>query len=204
MHLHNNPCLFLTSGDEEKAYVYFFKYIELVEKIRKNANYKKDPKYFNNMYSIQKNFKKAIETLEALTLSLETRYSEKCSVKISENQKDSVEINVPIRKLDVNSNIDTAKNGLEIDIPRENLISYRKLHSLFQEKSTTFLILDTRPVKDYENSKISHPSSINIPESCLMPGITAESIGKNLKVEFRDQWQRRSQMVLWIDFPLLL
>ena len=46
-------------GDEEKSYVLFFKYVELTKKVRLHPEYKKDEKYFDSMYNIKKNCKKA-------------------------------------------------------------------------------------------------------------------------------------------------
>ena len=58
-------------GDEESAYVLFFKYVDLIQKIRAHAEYKKDEKYFTSMYNIKKNLNKALEALETLSESLE-------------------------------------------------------------------------------------------------------------------------------------
>jgi len=189
-------------GDEEKAYVFFYKYIECVQKIQKNPEYKKDAKYYQSMYNIQKNSKKAIETLEALSKSLDHRYEEK---KVAENiaklDGELIDSEAKAIKLDINSNKKAGSpivNGLDKVDPKEYLITYKKLYSLINEKSTSFLVLDTRPAADYQNSSIKIPQSLNVPEIFLRPGTTAASIGKNLKLEHRDQWARRTSMDMLI------
>eukprot|EP00090_Calanus_glacialis_P038312 TRINITY_DN6690_c0_g1_i1.p1 TRINITY_DN6690_c0_g1~~TRINITY_DN6690_c0_g1_i1.p1 ORF type:complete len:1106 (+),score=377.60 TRINITY_DN6690_c0_g1_i1:83-3400(+) len=191
-------------GDEEKAYVFFYKYIECVQKINKNPEFKKDAKYFTSMYNIQKNSKKAIVTLEALATSLEKRYDEKneeknVAEKIAKLDLDLKSSESKDSKLDINSNIDTPiKNGIAKDEPKAYLISHQKLYSLINQKSTTFFILDTRPAADYHNSSMTIPNSLSVPEMSLRPGTTASSIGKNLKVEFRSQWDRRTTVDMLI------
>jgi len=170
-------------GDEEKAYVFFYKYIECVQKINKNPEFKNDVKYFTSMYNIEKYSKKAIVTLDALTTSLETRYDEK-------NTADR------LAKLDL-GNI-AINYGIDKDEPKDYLISHQKLYSLMNRKSTTFLILDTRPTADYNNSHIDVPNSLNVPEMLLRPGVTAASVGNTLKPEFRSQWDRRSTVDMLI------
>ena len=68
-------------GDEEKSYVLFFEYVELAKNIRQHAEYKKDEKYFDSMYNIKKNCKKAIDALEGLTENLDKRYNEKLKME---------------------------------------------------------------------------------------------------------------------------
>jgi len=190
-------------GDEEKAYVYFFKYIDLIQKINKNQEFKKDQKYFNSMFNIQKNSKKAIETLEGLTKSLIKRYESKNGVDSVTNNiaKLDLELKNKDNKLDENSNIDTIQNGIDDgkkEEPKDYLISPQKLYSIINQKSTTFFILDTRPPADYQNSQVKLANSLNVPEGFLVPGTTAATVRRNLKVESRSQWDRRMNMDMLI------
>ena len=137
--------------DEEKAYMLFFKYVDCVQKIRKNPEFKKDECYYTSMYNIQKNSKKAIDDLEVLATSLERRYEDKENAASSEGKKvDKVagkegRINAG-KLLDVNSNEDSPAplvNGVK-EHQAEDIITYQRLFSLINEKSTTFFVLDTR------------------------------------------------------------
>ena len=197
-------------GDEEEAYVLFFKYIELIQKIRSHAEYKKDEKYYSSMYNFVKNYKKSILTLESLNESLEKRYSERLKEEkkgalraIDEELKSAKQ--AKSGKLDINYNSDhfsstpishPQKNGLpkEVEEPKDYIITHKKLHSIIEQKSTSFFILDTRSQEDYENSHMTLAQSINIPEHVLKPGTTAATIGKSLKIQDRCQWDRRTNM----------
>eukprot|EP00092_Neocalanus_flemingeri_P008316 GFUD01008966.1.p1 GENE.GFUD01008966.1~~GFUD01008966.1.p1 ORF type:complete len:1103 (+),score=340.51 GFUD01008966.1:377-3685(+) len=185
-------------GDEEKAYVFFFKYLECVQKIQKNSEFKKDSKYFTSMYNIQKNSKKAIETLEVLATSLESRYEEKnVAERLAKLDLDLLNTESKSSKLDENSN-ENEDTPIQNEIAKlelkDYLISPRKLQSLINEKSTTFFVLDTRTAEDYHNSFINLPNTLNVPETYLKPGTTATSVGRNVKIEFRNQWERRTSV----------
>ena len=99
-------------------------------------------------------------------------------------------------EIDVDASLErTSGEGLlNGHVEEENLISAKKLMSLIQEKSTSFFILDTRPSRDYSDSRMNIPNSVNIPEEILTPGVTAASVGRNLPVQERPQWDRRTGM----------
>ena len=64
------------NGDQEKAYVLFFKYCELAKTIRRSLEYKKDKLYYDSMVS-SKSVKDALDHLDSLTIVLNERYEEK-------------------------------------------------------------------------------------------------------------------------------
>ena len=186
-------------GDEEKSYVLFFKYVELTKKVRLHPEYKKDEKYFDSMYNIKKNCKKAIDALECLTDNLDKRYNEWLKMEtvreISEEgttmRKSSKSSKI---KVDFNSNenitstpISAVANGIkpmeEPKAPQDYIVTHKRLHSIIQQKSTSFFILDTRSVEDYTLSHIHLPQSLNVSEQFLKPGTTAATIGKSLKIQ---------------------
>jgi len=190
-------------GDEEKAYVLYFKYIELVGIIKKKQEFKNDEKYYKSMFNIPKNFKKAVESLEGLTESLEKRYNEKLKLETLKEISDEVESNKIAKKnklkFDINSNENLTstpiivKNGSKAPEVRDYIITHKQLFSLISERSSSFFILDTRSSDDYQNSCISLPQSLNIPEHILKPGTTASTIGKSLQLQERCQWETRTQ-----------
>ena len=216
-------------GDQEKAYILFYKYVECVQRIKKHHEYKKDEKYYVSMFNLKKNMKLGIENLESLTAALERRYEEKEAEAVAEKLSKVARLNADLIIAEGNSESKitstpkssreggpSARNGLkgeptseEIDVDaylegnpgkglanghveEENLISAKKLMSLIQEKSTSFFILDTRPSSDYSASRLNLPNSVNIPEEILTPGVTAASVGRNLPVHERPQWDRRT------------
>ena len=74
------------------------------------------------------------------------------------------------------------------------VIEASQLYSLLEQKSTTLLLLDARPSDHYKNSHIKSPSSLSIPEDILKPGTTVKVIDRNLHVESRSQWSRRTKI----------
>ena len=72
------------------------------------------------------------------------------------------------------------------------IIDPTRLYSIITAKAKTFLLLDARPSADYKASHIKHPSSINVPGEALSKGITVKSIERQLLIEYRGQWGRRS------------
>ena len=71
-------------GDQEKAYILFYKYVECVQRIQKHHEYKKDEKYYVSMFNLKKNMRLGIENLETLTAALEQRYEEKEAEAVAE------------------------------------------------------------------------------------------------------------------------
>ena len=58
------------NGDQEKAYVLFFKYCELAKTIRKTLEYKKDKLYYDSMVS-PKSVKDALDHLGTVHVFIE-------------------------------------------------------------------------------------------------------------------------------------
>ena len=198
-------------GDEESAYVLFFKYVDLIQKIRAHAEYKKDEKYFTSMYNIKKNLNKALEALETLSESLERRYSDKLKKETLKEIGDELSSKKAAKsaksKVDFNSNENltstpisaVVSNGVAVQAEaKDYIITHKKLHSIISQKSTSFFILDTRSAEDYSNSHIKIPQSLNVSEQFLKPGTTAATIGKSLKIQERCQWERRTQQDMLI------
>ena len=199
-------------GDEEQAYVLFYKYIELVQKIMIHSEFKKDEKYYKSMYNLPKNLKKSVDILESLTESLEKRYAE----KLKEEKKDALKaIGEELKsakqaksgKFDINYNSNDnltstpipKQNGLpRVEEPKDYIITHKRLHSIIEQKSTTFFILDTRSQQDHEDSHMKLPQSFNVPEHVLKPGTTAATIGKSLKIQDRCEWDRRTSVDMLI------
>jgi hypothetical protein len=59
--------------DEEKAYVYFMKFVYVIQAIRKTSDFKEDKAYYNSMFD--KDVKRAIENSENLSCSLQKKIS---------------------------------------------------------------------------------------------------------------------------------
>ena len=195
-------------GDEEKAYILFYKYVNMYKLVRKSKEYQKDKSYYDLMMT-PKNAKFSMERLEELDKNLTERYD----VKKHEDAKKKILIEDRIfDRVDHRQ-----QNGGGGSTPKENrvksatdqkqhhnesstsemspmVIEASQLYSLLEQKSTTLLLLDARPSDHYKNSHIKSPSSLSIPEDILKPGTTVKVIDRNLHVESRSQWSRRTKI----------
>lgn len=169
----------LKNGDEERAYVLFFRYSEMYMKVR---NKQADQKHFDLMY--MSDFKRSIEATEKLTKSLESRYNglatpdgqpplvngvdgNKRYTNGSSNNgltngavHDSNGAKSNVSGDDVQSNGDMVTNNL---IKCEELFDF--LESDIKKKADCppapqVLILDCRPANDFEKSKMELTSML--------------------------------------------
>ena len=176
-----------TNGDQEKAYLQFFKYVEVAKIIKRSREYKKDKIYYDSMVT-NSSVSDAITHLEQLSDSLKIRYDEKQAKKQQKIEK------IPVRNTPSPKN-----NGISNGVINHQ-IEPMKLYSIIQEKSTTFLLLDARPSFDYKTCHIKHTNSINVPEEFLSKGVVVKKIEKCLHVEDRGQWNRRTNTDMLILF----
>jgi len=173
-------------GEEEQAYILFWKFVQLCKCIITKQEFKKDEKYFEGMYKIKKNMSEAIVALEALTESLEAKYKKLEEKEANSKEKKKEEAKERLIKENGTEN----KENLPLK-PDEHKITVKELDTLFKQKSSSFFLLDTRPAQDYQRSQIKCPNSINIPEEILSRGGTATSIGRSIHISERSQWERR-------------
>lgn len=100
------------------------------------------------------------------------------------------------------SNGDTENNNNSPEDPT-CLITVKQLMSLIMEKSTSFILLDTRPSQDFADSHLKIPNSMNIPQEFLKPGTTAASVGRQLRIQDRLAWRVVFLFVV-VDFSVCL
>ena len=99
------------NGDQEKAYVLFYKYFELYKAVRKSVEYKKDKIYYDSMVN-PKDVKEVIEHLESLNILLKERYDEE------EKAKEAKE-----------TALKTIRNNLRNDFPTPKQMNNGKAHN---------------------------------------------------------------------------
>ena len=187
-------------GDEEKAYILFYKYVNMYKLVRKSKEYQKDKSYYDLMMT-PKNAKFSMEKLEELDKNLTERYDKKQRVlsiedrifdRVDQRQQNGGSASGPppkenrVKSADQKQHDESSETTLVIEAS--------KLYSLLEQKSTTLLLLDARPSDHYKNSHIKSPSSLSIPEEIIKPGSTVKVIERNLHVESRSQWGRRTKI----------
>ena len=134
------------------------------------------------MYNIQKNSKKAITTLEALTKSLDKRYEKKNEVKTKNITENIANLDLDLKNkdkstLDVNSNIDKpAQNGTEKQGSKDHIVTHQKLYNIINQKCTSFFILDTRSAAVSPGNRCFFVFYLNISRTILIPTSTSPTL----------------------------
>ncbi|GFR96126.1 ubiquitin carboxyl-terminal hydrolase 8 [Elysia marginata] len=194
-------------GDEERSYVLYLKYFNIITQIKQKAEYKKQKAFFDDIIG-KINQTKAISRAEDLSASLKERYdfkeAEAVAKKwattnpgktVSEKKKnDDLE---PTRETKENEH---AAAKVDKPPPVEGSIECTSLCSLLRDTATKVIIMDVRKVEDFSQSHISNPDCINVPEDIIIPGSTVSHIQSKLPQDSLEIWQQRKHA----DFIVLL
>lgn len=209
--------------DEERAYLMYMRYFQVVKKIQKHSEYMGNKKYYDALLD-PRTTRKVIERAEEINKSLEHRYdfangttrSEKMEEDrkiLDEKEKEREKERERERERDAKKSL-TAKvstksipsplppvaNGVVDD---ERCISCQKLYSIMKERCSTYLVLDARPRADYLDSHMTLPNVINIPEEILKPGLTAGKISTELEEADQTLWvmqRHNAEFLVLVDW----
>ncbi|KAG8192284.1 hypothetical protein JTE90_002109 [Oedothorax gibbosus] len=199
----------LLDKDEEKAFVQFSKFVELILFMKKKPGYDKLQEFKGLNLCINT----AIINAENLKESLIKRYGilEEAN-SLAENEKNLAE-NEKNNRLNALQN-----NKAEVLVPNnfkssnhivppeveviEYSISSKRLHSLLNAGNSYIIIMDTRLSKDFDESHIKHSHIINIPEDILTPGTTAAKLESILPQASLGEWYKRESAdhIVILDF----
>ena len=173
--LYNQAVELRDKGDAELSYVSFMKYLNLVNTIRKSADYRKDEKYYNNLLG-PKNVRNAIENAEKLQKELQKRYEDRAEEALVRKKLEQLEIREQQEKEAKAKQVEEKKKTVDLQSPHfsnsvDNIyISSWQLEAMIKQKSTSFIIFDVRSKEDFDISHIKHPNCVSIPEDKLKPG----------------------------------
>lgn len=205
--------------DEEKAYVFYMKYLTIYDLVKKRPDFKQQQDYFLTMLG-PNSIKKAIEEAEKLSESLKLRYEEvevrkKLEEKERQEEKKRKEeitekesgrsspkptSNKDAKKVKDGQN--EIKNTTPKATPPPGGVTAEKLFSMMKDQTLTLIVMDARRLKDFEESHIQVPAQtcISVPEEAVSPGITVNQIEAKLPEGSRDHWRRRG----FVDYVILL
>lgn len=194
----------LESGDEERAFVLFFRFTSMFIKLQAKAD---DKKYLTLM--IGNKIGTSMSQAEKLEESLEKRYKILSEMIIS-NENSPPAGNSPSEKVGANSTNTVSNNPGSLDenspanengdLVTNNVIKcmdfYEFLETEVKNKknalssSPVVLVLDCRPSQDFKNSQIKLTSFLkdksdqvvilNIPDEALRPGLAMVALEKSL------------------------
>ncbi|XP_059143552.1 ubiquitin carboxyl-terminal hydrolase 8-like [Physella acuta] len=184
-------------GDEERAFVFYIKYFNLLRLVKSKPEYKKQKDYFDKLIG-SSNQVKAIERAEKLAESLKERYDLKEAeaiantlsvleadeeIAVSENVKDGVE----------ESNKKLEETQSEVTSLKQNpsSISSLNLCNLLRDNTAKVIIMDVRSAEDFNASHISHSDCISVPAEIISPGSTVKHISANLPSKSTTSWSQR-------------
>ncbi|XP_052096420.1 ubiquitin carboxyl-terminal hydrolase 8-like [Mytilus californianus] len=193
-------------GDEERAYVLYMKYFNVVTFLKKTPEYKKQKQYYDSLLG-QKNLLKSIDKAEELAESLKERYEE-IEAKLIAEKLSPLDSSPPI-----NGKVDSPRGKVETDgeqkkeekekevkdepvTPKtiQGQITPTSLYTLLQEPDIQLIIMDVRSDKDFKESHINQKCCINIPVEIVPPGTTVNHIAKSLPEDSKSPWQQRGNL----------
>ncbi|XP_026474216.1 ubiquitin carboxyl-terminal hydrolase 8 isoform X2 [Ctenocephalides felis] len=188
-------------GDEEQAYTFFMKYLNLINTIRNSTEYNNNKADINRLLDA-KQVQYALNYAEELSQSLKERYTilkeQEESKKISEyNNKEPIseDIENDVQSLHVPNSCKAGSNN-------PKFIACAELYQIIANAhSHSYLIIDTRKSDDYKNSHIMSKYIINLPKEEIAPGKSANQLVLCLGPTELSLWDTRStkEHIILID-----
>uniref|UniRef100_A0A1Q3F6S7 Ubiquitin carboxyl-terminal hydrolase n=1 Tax=Culex tarsalis TaxID=7177 RepID=A0A1Q3F6S7_CULTA len=172
--------------DEEQAYVFYMKYLNLISVIRNHGEYRDRKHEILESLGTNAQMRAIYEKLEKLKDSLEQRYSclgvaREREQNKQRNQQDNMTMIVTQQKLSI-----TAQELLE----------------MIRDTKTSMLIIDCRPEKDLQASGIRYVHVVGVPVHLLVAGMTAGKIHEKLPPEDKPVWSSRKvkEQIVLMDY----
>ncbi|KAK9508720.1 hypothetical protein O3M35_006212 [Rhynocoris fuscipes] len=175
------------SKDQELEFICLHRYlIMLSHAVRVLSVSKKDVGWKKEFTVAEDNEKKYGILLDTLKL----RYQENL-MKTNENTTtdiNNVQSKEAINKSKIRKVSDTTENSGEINC--------FELHKLVKNTSQeSFLIMDVRPLGDFETSHINHSNILNVSSDKICPGMSANSLGKKfIDNDSQNLWKKRGDV----------
>ncbi|XP_055337427.1 ubiquitin carboxyl-terminal hydrolase 8-like [Paramacrobiotus metropolitanus] len=170
--------------DEEQAYLFAMRYIDLYFALRKSEQFLADPNWHKNVRLL----KEVVTESERLSSSLQERYLEKQAVKAAAKAPSVVIHHVsPDEAISKKENV---KPKVRSDF--KSSIDAKELHQLLKDHKNSVLLVDIRESENFASSQIKFNAVINIPEEKLNNrSINAGYLGEVIDPRMQDLWKRR-------------
>uniref|UniRef100_A0A182JNI4 USP8_dimer domain-containing protein n=1 Tax=Anopheles christyi TaxID=43041 RepID=A0A182JNI4_9DIPT len=186
--------------DEELAYIGYMRLMNLVQVIRKNKDYARKKETITRLVGTQSDFIRIFEKLNKLKTSLEARYEERARQK---GGAATLSRTVELER-ESNGRQPAGKDAVTVMqiAGQKQTVTATELHALINDSRISMLIMDCRPVKDYEASHLRYAYLVNVPEDLLVAGMTAGKINHALPPESRTLWSNRmvKEQVILMDW----
>lgn len=186
------------SGDEEISYIYYMKFLSIVTRVKQyQKSNKRDINDSSDIKSVE--VKEALEYAERLSKSLQMRYKELKQKEAEANKIKETKIMEKITESNLKPLVSSCTPGLA-DIS-EGFISCGRLYNLLDTKKKV-LIMDVRPPPHFSDSKFKFNCVINVPETIVKAGMSAQKLEKELPIESINPWSHRGNvdLVVLVDW----
>uniref|UniRef100_A0AAV2LMK5 ubiquitinyl hydrolase 1 n=1 Tax=Knipowitschia caucasica TaxID=637954 RepID=A0AAV2LMK5_KNICA len=201
--------------DEEKAYVFYMKYLTIYDVIKKRPDFKQQQDFYMKLLG-PNSIKKAIEEAEKLSENLKLRYEE---VEVRRKLEEKERLEEKKRKEEItekensrlspkttskkdNKKVKDGHNEIKNATPKAPTpaggITAEKLMAMMKDQTITLIVMDARPFKDFEDSHIQVPvqTCISVPDEAVSPGITVNQIEAKLPEASKDQQATTPPLIL--------
>uniref|UniRef100_A0A8C6TWG1 Ubiquitin carboxyl-terminal hydrolase n=1 Tax=Neogobius melanostomus TaxID=47308 RepID=A0A8C6TWG1_9GOBI len=193
--------------DEEKAYVFYMKYLTIYDLVKKRPDFKQQlvkPIQYKPIYSLEE----AEKLSESLKLRLVVRGSQKLEEKERQEEKrrkeemTEKESGRASPKTTSNKDIKKVEQSNNRSVTPVGGVTAEKLFNMMRDQTLSLIVMDGRSLKDFEESHIQVPAQacISVPEEAVSPGITVNQIEAKLPEASKDHWRRRGL----VDYIVLL
>lgn len=166
---------FFLDRDEENAFVSYMKYLNLLNEIKNHREYADNKERIRNALGTNSEIMLIYEKLEKLKKSLERRYA-------STSAQNERELNKIRQQHDhIRPIISHVKDTVDA----------KELFEMITNPELSMLIIDCRSEKDFEACRIKYEYVVNVPDSLLLPGMTAAKIHNALPGHSKLLWTSR-------------
>ncbi|XP_069481068.1 ubiquitin carboxyl-terminal hydrolase 8 isoform X2 [Ambystoma mexicanum] len=206
--------------DEELAYVFYMKYLSVLNLIKIRPDFKHYQEFFG-----PSTVKKALEEAEKLSASLKNRYEEaEVRKKLEERERLEEELQKKQQSEKHDASVLTIKRSEDalhsklksqkineekkdltqkVNLNNASSISHgsitaEKLFGMLKDENIHIVMMDARKFDDFQESHIK--GSVSIPEEAIKPGVTANWIEAKLPEESKDVWCTRGHVDYIIMF----
>lgn len=167
-----------------------------MSKLQKAPDFKTKRDFIHQVVGSQKNLNKIYDQLEKLQGNLVRRYNEKYGPQAPLTESKSNEINSTNNALHQDPNNMVAIENERTSIPSKNLFDM-----INGDNNQKILIMDCRPIEDYQKSHINYRFSINVPPDNLTIGMSAHKIHEDLPNESKIFWEFRTKRpIIFFDW----
>jgi hypothetical protein len=148
--MYDQGCLYLSKGDEERAYILLLRFFEAFLKLKDSKIYKNDRKFCDSLITPEK-LEKAICSLESIKKSLLSRYAEREKAKLVANNKDSNSNSTT----ELSTELSTFNLNQISSLNNKKFLASKDLTDFIRKNDFTYLIIDTRNKIDYDYSHMN-------------------------------------------------